>query len=120
MRHQGPLPRRTVDRVNGCVNTLRTSPRWGRAISKRFTTVTYTGRRSGRTFSTPVAFRRTGDTVTIDVKLPDAKNWWRNFTGDGGPIFLELGGSDRSGHAIAHRDDNGRVKVIVQLDGSHR
>ncbi|MFC0070729.1 hypothetical protein ACFFQW_43535 [Umezawaea endophytica] len=111
------FPERVVNRVNGCVVALRTSPRFGKAVSRRLTVVTYTGRRSGRTFSTPVAYRRTGDTVTITVALPDSKTWWRNFLGEGGPLSLELDGVDRGGHAVAHRDDRGRVSITVRLDG---
>ncbi|MEU8203485.1 hypothetical protein [Streptosporangium sp. NPDC049046] len=97
--------------------TLRSSPRWGRRISERLTVVTYTGRRSGRTFSTPVAFQRVADTVTIGVQFPNAKTWWRNFLGAGGPISLQLDGVDRAGHAVARRDEAGRVTVTVRLDG---
>jgi hypothetical protein len=86
-------------------------------VSRHLTIVTYTGRRSGRTFSTPVGYRRAGDTVTIGVRLPDAKKWWRNFTGEGGPISLELNGVDRTGHAVARRDERGRVSITVRLDG---
>ncbi|MER5622215.1 hypothetical protein ABT061_14360 [Streptosporangium sp. NPDC002544] len=117
MRYQGPLPKRAIGRFNTCVLTLRSSPRWGRLISGRLTVVTYTGRRSGRTFSTPVAFRRTADTVTIGVQFPDAKMWWRNFLAEGGPISLQLDGIDRTGHAVARRDEAGRVTVTVRLDG---
>jgi len=105
-----------VGRYNRCVGKLRVSPRWGHLVSKHITIVTYTGRRSGRTFSTPVGYRRAGDTVTIGVRLPNAKNWWRNFTGDGGPLSLELDGTDHSGHAVARRDDKGRVTITVRLD----
>jgi hypothetical protein len=117
VKYRGPLPGRTVSRVNGFVGALRTSPRWGRFVRRHITIVTYTGRRSGRTFSTPVGFRRAGDTVTIGVRLPDAKKWWRNFTGDGGPLSLELDGADHTGHAVANRDDKGRVTVTVRLTG---
>ncbi|MEV4098525.1 hypothetical protein [Streptosporangium saharense] len=96
--------------------TLRSSPRLGRVISRRLTVVTYTGRRSGRTFSTPVAFRRVADTVVIGVQFPDAKAWWRNFLGEGGPIALQLDGTDRTGHAVARRDEAGRVTVTVHLE----
>ncbi|GIH64316.1 MULTISPECIES: hypothetical protein [Microbispora] len=116
MRYRRPLPRRAIDRFNSCVLTLRASPRWGGLISRRLTVVTYTGRRSGRTFSTPVAFRRAGDTVTIGVQLPDAKTWWRNFLGEGGPISLQLDGVERTGHAVARRDEAGRVTVTVRLE----
>jgi len=111
------FPEQVVKRVNSWVVALRTSPRFGKAVSRHLTVVTYTGRRSGRTFSTPVGYRRAGDTVTIVVALPDSKTWWRNFLGEGGPISLELDGVDRSGHAVAHRDDRGRVRVVVRLDG---
>jgi hypothetical protein len=49
---------------------------------------------------------------------PDKKTWWRNFTGDGGPITLtNFDGADRTGHAVAHRDERGRVTVTVAVDG---
>ncbi len=117
MRTNMWFPERVVKRVNACVMALRSSPRFGRAVSKHLTLVTYTGRRSGRTFSTPVGYRRSGDDVTIGVRLPDSKTWWRNFLGDGGPVQLQLDGVDRSGHAVAHRDERGRVTVAVRLDG---
>ncbi|WP_433508253.1 hypothetical protein ACQP04_18405 [Pseudonocardia halophobica] len=78
--------------------------------------ISYVGRRSGRTFRTPVAYRRSGDELVIGVQFPDAKNWWRNFLGEGGPITVELDGADRTGHAAATRDGRGRVAVRVRLD----
>jgi hypothetical protein len=118
VRYGGALTERVVGGVNTWVDKQRTSARWGRLVSRHITVVTYTGRRSGRTFSTPVGYRRKGDdTVLIGVRLPNAKTWWRNFTGTGGPLSLVLDGADRTGHAIAHRDDKGRVVINVRLDG---
>lgn len=116
MRTRSWFPRRVVNQVNARTVALRSSPRWGHLVRRHITVITYTGRRSGRTFSTPVGYRRTGDTVTIGVRLPDSKTWWRNFLGDGGPVSLELDGRDRSGHAVGHRDRRGRVTVTVRLD----
>ncbi|SHF54672.1 hypothetical protein SAMN05444320_10447 [Streptoalloteichus hindustanus] len=116
MRARKWFQHRAVGRVNACVVALRSSPRWGGLVSRRFTVVTYTGRRSGRTFSTPVAYRRAADVVTIGVQFPDSKTWWRNFLGEGGPISLNLDGEDRAGHAVARRDPRGRVTVTVRLD----
>ncbi|MEU4216563.1 hypothetical protein [Actinoplanes sp. NPDC026623] len=107
--------RRAVDRFNACVLALRSSPRLGKVVSRSLTVVTYTGRRSGTTFSIPVGYRRTGDVVTIGVAFPDAKSWWRNFTGDGAPLTVHLDGADRPGHGLAHRDAKGRVTVTVRL-----
>ena len=50
--------------------------------------IRYVGRRSGKTFEIPVGYRRSGGNLVIGVTAPDAKNWWRNFLGDGAPITL--------------------------------
>lgn len=110
-----PTTRRAVDRFNACVVGLRSSPWFGKAVSRSITVVTYTGRRSGTTFSIPVGYRRAGDVVRIGVRMPDAKSWWRNFTGDGAPLTVQLDGVDRPGHGLAHRDAKGRVTVTVRL-----
>jgi hypothetical protein len=64
----------------------------------------------------PVGYRRSGDDVVITVSMPDAKTWWRNFLGEGAPLTITLDGRDRTGHAVARRDDAGRVTVNVRLD----
>lgn len=104
--------------VNKAVGPFVRSPQGSRIIGRWMTLVTYTGRRSGNTYSLPVAYRRSGDTVTVGVTLPDQKKWWRNFLGTGGPILLRLGGTDRPGHAVAHRSPSGAVSVDVELDAS--
>ncbi|PWV55297.1 hypothetical protein [Nocardiopsis sp. L17-MgMaSL7] len=116
MRYAGPIPHRVVRPFNQCVLALRSSPRWGRPLRRHLTVVTYTGRRSGREFSTPVAYRLSGSTVTVPVAIPERKKWWRNFTGEGGPLSLELPEGVRSGHAVASTDQRGRVTVTVRLD----
>jgi hypothetical protein len=54
--------------------------------------------------------------VNIGVAMPDAKAWWRNFLGEGAPLRIRLVGADRTGHAVAERDELGRVRVVVRLD----
>jgi len=105
-----------VRAFNAVATGLIAVPVLGGLVRRSLVVVRYTGRRSGTTFETPVNYRRVKDTVTIRVMSPDAKSWWRNFTGDGGPITLVgLDGSDRTGHAIATRDQRGRVSVTVSL-----
>lgn len=104
-----------VPRFNNCVVRLRDSPRVGPLVRRHLTTVTYVGRRSGREFTTPVAYKRAGDTVTIGVQMPARKVWWRNFLDAGGQVTLELDGAQRTGHAIATEDPKGRVTVTVRL-----
>jgi F420H(2)-dependent quinone reductase len=108
---------RAAPLLNAPVAAIATSPRLGARLRRSVTLITYTGRRSGRTISIPVAYRRRGDEIDITPNMPDAKTWWRNFVGDGAPISLTLDGVERAGHAVAHRDDNGRVTVHVRLAG---
>jgi hypothetical protein len=103
--------------VNGLFVALIDAPVLGPVVRKAMINIRYVGRRSGKTIQTPVGYRRSGNTVTINVMAPDAKTWWRNFLGDGGPItLLRLDGADRTGHAVAQRDEEGRVAVTVTLD----
>jgi len=110
------LVKRTVGFANAGMSAVLNSRRLSWLLDRHIVVITYTGRRSGRTFSTPVGYRRVADQILIGVRLPDAKTWWRNFLGEGGPISLRLNGIDRSGHAVARRDDQGRVAVTVTLD----
>ncbi|MUL84695.1 MULTISPECIES: nitroreductase/quinone reductase family protein [unclassified Mycolicibacterium] len=92
-------------------------PVLGRWVGHGVVVIRYTGRRSGQAFETPVSVQRDGNRVTINVMAPDSKNWWRNFLGEGGPLtLLNLDGRDHTGHAVAHRDGQGKVAVTVQLD----
>ena len=103
--------------LNRAAVGLTNLPVLGDVVGRGLVEIRYTGRRSGRSFQTPVNYRLDGDRVTIAVMSPDAKSWWRNFLGDGVPItLLDISGSDRTGHAVATRDDRGRVRVNVQLD----
>jgi hypothetical protein len=108
---------RAAPLLNVPVATMARSRRLG-AIVSNVAIITYTGRRSGRTFSTPVAYRRSGDEIEIAANMPDAKSWWRNFLGEGAPLTVRLKGTDHPGHAAAHRDGNGRVTVRVHLGAS--
>ena len=112
------LALRAAPLLNTPVAAIATSPRFGVGLGRSVTVITYQGRRSGRTFTIPVAYRRNGESIDIAANMPDAKTWWRNFLGDGAPMTLRLDGADRTGHAVAHRDDKGRVTVSVQLDES--
>jgi F420H(2)-dependent quinone reductase len=109
---------RAAPLFNAPVAALASSRRWGKIVSRNVAIITYTGRRSGRTISTPVAYRRSGDELEIAANMPDAKNWWRNFLGDGAPLSVRLHGKERGGHAVAQRDTNGHVTVRVRLRAS--
>ncbi|AZG44456.1 nitroreductase/quinone reductase family protein [Gordonia insulae] len=104
--------------VNRVVTPLLNLPGVRSLASSSMTVLHYTGRKSGKRFELPVSYRRDGDTVVVGVAMPDKKSWWRNFSGDGAPISLTLDGASRSGHAVSHRDDKGRVHVRIALDSA--
>ncbi|MFF2084936.1 nitroreductase/quinone reductase family protein [Nocardia sp. NPDC058176] len=113
---QESLARRGVRGFNAGVVALTEAPVIGKVLGKAFAQVSYVGRKSGRTFSTPVNYRRRGDEYLIGVAMPDKKSWWRNFLGEGGPVTLRIDGADHAGHAVSTRDERGRVSVRVRLD----
>jgi hypothetical protein len=102
--------------VNRLFVALIDAPVVGPLVRRGLINIRYVGRRSGKTIQTPVGYRRSGDGIVINVMSPDNKTWWRNFLGEGRQItLLNLDGADKTGHAIATRDEKGRVKVAVKL-----
>ncbi|MCV7420443.1 hypothetical protein H7K45_07820 [Mycobacterium yunnanensis] len=106
-----------VRAVNGLAVAVMNAPILGRLVRRGLVEIRYVGRKSGKTFEIPVGYRRSGESLTIPVGMPEKKNWWRNFLGEGGAITLVgLDGRDRTGHAVATRTDRGSVSVRVRLD----
>ncbi|WP_328392440.1 hypothetical protein [Nocardia sp. NBC_00416] len=107
---------RAVRGFNTGVVALLDVPLLGPLLGKGFVEIEYVGRKSGRTFRTPVNYLKKDGELVIGVAMPDKKSWWRNFLGEGAPILLHLRDGDRAGHATAQRDEKGRVTVRVRLD----
>jgi hypothetical protein len=104
-----------VPMVNRVVFALLDAPVLGRVVGRGLTKIRYVGRRSGKTVELAVGYRRSGEDIVIGVVAPDAKTWWRNFLGDGAPMeLLGIDGRDRIAHAVANRDERGRVTVTVR------
>jgi F420H(2)-dependent quinone reductase len=98
--------------VNPPVRLLLNSPAH-RLASGSMALITVTGRRSGRSFTIPTSYRRDGERVTIAVAWPESKLWWRNLTGIGAPVELEIAGQHYRGQAIVHGDEASGVTVEV-------
>lgn len=102
---------------NGLAVKLMDVPVVGGLVRRGMVEIRYVGRKSGKTFSTPVNYGHSGEEIVIPVGMPDRKSWWRNFLGEGGPItLLRLDGRDRGGHTVATRNERGSVSVRVRLD----
>ena len=110
----------TIERVGNPIINAITVPllesRWSWLLQRFIVTISYTGRRSGKSFSTPVLYSKRGEDIAIRVASPDSKKWWRNFLDDGAPITVHLPDGARTGHATSRRGDRGHVTVRVALD----
>ena len=113
---RGRVPFLAMNRtVNPALQMILRSPAH-RLASGRFALITYTGRRSGREYTIPVLYRDKGDEVTIAVGWPDRKVWWRNLTGEGGPVRLVVRGKELRGHAVATREAGRDALVRVWVE----
>jgi deazaflavin-dependent oxidoreductase (nitroreductase family) len=63
-------------------------------VSKTILLITFTGRKSGKTYTTPVSYSQSGDQVTIFTHA----TWWKNLRGEA-PVTLRIRG--REVHGLA-------------------
>jgi hypothetical protein len=101
--------------VNPVLRRVLRSPAH-RLVSGRVALITYTGRKTGRQHTIPVFYRDKGGEVTIAVGWPERKVWWRNLTGEGGPVRLVVQGQELNGHAVATRDPGRDALVRVRVE----
>lgn len=78
---------------NPFVSALLLSPLHG-FLSAKFMLLSVTGRKSGRTYTTPVNYVRKGDTLTVISRR--GRTWWQNLT-EPAPVLVRLRGKRRSG-----------------------
>jgi hypothetical protein len=64
---------------------LRSPLHW--PLSRWFAVISWTGRKTGKRYSTPISYLQEGSTVFVTT----GDRWWRNVDG-GGPIHLRLRG----------------------------
>ncbi len=71
--------------------------------------ISFTGRKSGKTYTTPVSYSRDDDVVRVFTTAP----WWRNLQANP-QVTLRLAGETRTGRAQTTRDDTERVKQAIR------
>ena len=100
--------------INPTVTLLLRSPLHG-FWSRNLLLITFTGRNSGRKFTTPVRYVRTGDTIRC---LTSRENqWWRNLRG-GAEVTLRIRGKNAGYTATAIDNDPAEVRkwLVYYLD----
>ena len=89
--------------VNSAMKFILRSPLHG-MVSKSVLLISFTGRKSGKTYTTPVDYSQEGDQVTIFTHA----NWWKNLRG-GAPVSLHIRGRELQGLAEPVAEDKGLI-----------
>ncbi len=89
--------------VNKAMKFVLSSPAHG-MVSKTVLLITFTGRKSGKTYTTPVSYSHYGDQVTIFTHAL----WWKNLH-SGQPVTLRIQGREFRGLAEAIAEDKQAV-----------
>ncbi len=85
--------------VNRAMKFFLRSPLHG-IVSKTILLIHFTGRKSGKTYTTPVSYSQSGDQVNIFTHAA----WWKNLRRDT-PVTLHLRGREVQGLAEPVTDD---------------
>jgi deazaflavin-dependent oxidoreductase (nitroreductase family) len=81
--------------------------------SERLLLLTFTGRKSGKAFTTPLRYVQEGETLRLlVVRSP----WWKNLVGEAAVQVL-LRGQMRTGTAEVLPEEDGEVVVKIHLTG---
>lgn len=98
--------------LNVPMTALLRSPLHGVA-SRNLCLLTYRGRKTGRSITTPLSYVRETDEGRRDVVLllsSQRTRWWRNFLGEPAEVEVEIAGGVHSGRAEAILDDGDRFR----------
>ena len=79
-------------------------------VSSHILLITFSGRRTGRTFTTPVRYLREGSTVLL-FSSPQA-NWWKNLRG-GAAVSVTIKGKVIDCHAtVLETDEDTKMRIF--------
>ncbi|HEY6406294.1 MAG TPA: nitroreductase/quinone reductase family protein [Ktedonobacteraceae bacterium] len=105
-----PRPPRPVRILaNTIATTILRSP-WHKMRSDRLLLLTFTGRKSGKEFTTPMHYVQEGETLRLIVVYP----WWKNLVGEA-TVRVLLRGKLRTGTAEVLPEEGGEVVVKIHL-----
>ncbi len=77
-------------------------------ISKSTLLITFTGRKSGRRYTTPVSYSEHGDQLYVFTHAA----WWKNL-GSGAPVTVRLRGREALGLAETEASDKQAIAIAL-------
>lgn len=103
---QAPAPNRVPAYVNTMMTLILRSP-FHAMVSRQIMLITFTGRKSGRNYTTPISYTR----VDNQVMAFTGGRWAHNLRG-GAPVVLQLQGRRRTGSALLVDDRPVAVEAL--------
>ena len=85
-----------------------------RAMSDKYLLLTFTGRKSGKRHTTPVAYLEEGEVLLMTTDSP----WWKNLRGKdeaGAPVTVRVKGHEYEGLGEAVTDETEVVRVLARF-----
>jgi deazaflavin-dependent oxidoreductase (nitroreductase family) len=79
--------------------------------SNQLLLLTFTGRKSGKEFTTPLRYVQEGETLQLIIVYP----WWRNLIGEA-TVHVLLRGQMRTGTAEVLPEEDREVVVKIHLN----
>ena len=99
--------------VNPVVRTVLRSP-LHRLLGRHLLLLSYTGRRSGRSYVLPVMYCRSGDDLVVVAGQHESKTWWRNFGLDPQEITVVVSGREQRRTARRLAAGDGGYDVAIR------
>ena len=94
--------------LNAVMTFILRTPLLNRLVSGKIMLITFTGRKSGKTYTTPVSYLKETDTVTLFTHSP----WWKNLA-EGAPVVVRIKGKNLTGTATAVPDDKEATAAVL-------
>jgi deazaflavin-dependent oxidoreductase (nitroreductase family) len=98
--------------MNATVKLLLRTPGLQSWLGRSIALITWTGRRSGRRYTTPVSYYRSDAEVTLLTKR--FRPWWRNFT-EQPRVELRLAGETVRGRARASVGEEAALPRLIEF-----
>lgn len=95
--------------INPLMTALLRSPLHG-LVSDSLLLITFTGRRSGREYTTPVGYDEVDGTLYVTSQTD--RVWWKNLRG-GADVTVRIRGEEHRGHAAVIEDDGAVADYVL-------
>ena len=83
-------------------------------MSNKYLLLSFTGRKSGKRYTTPVAYLKEGETLLMTTDSP----WWKNLRGTDGagpPVSVRVKGREYEGIGEVVTDETEVVRVLARF-----